>query len=89
MKEDHKRAKIFAETIYNCSKLEIDLDSVESNIVIFDAKEGTAIEAIELFENQGIRMVPFGPKTIRATFHFQISEAQFSRLIETTTSLFS
>ncbi len=87
--EDHRRAKLFAQTINSCSQLSIDLDSVESNIVIFDVKEGTAEEVLSAFEGEGIRMVPFGPKTIRATFHFQISDNQFTRLLELTLQLFN
>lgn len=86
---DHQRARKFAEVVDNCSKLSIDLDTVESNIVIFDIKEGSAIEAITLLAEEGVQMVPFGPKTIRATFHFQITESQFERLNDITLQLFS
>lgn len=88
LEEDHKRAKRFAETVNECSKLDIDINSVESNIVIFDVKEDNANETIAQLEAEGIRMVPFGPKTIRATFHFQITDVQFNRLLETTVTLF-
>ena len=86
--EDHKRAKLFANVVNNCSRLSINLDAVETNIVIFDVNEGSAKEALAELEAQSIRMVQFGPKTIRATFHFQITDAQFARLLETTRELF-
>ncbi len=88
MEEDHKRAQLFAKTVSESSELDIDLQSVESNIVIFDVNDGDAKEALALLEKEGIRMVQFGPKTIRATFHFQITETQFKRLLEAVKHLF-
>lgn len=87
--EDHRRAALFADVVSKCTQLEIDKDSVESNIVIFDVKEGDAEQALEKLEQAGIRMVQFGPKTIRATFHFQISENEFTQLLETLVELFN
>ncbi len=87
--EDHRRAKLFADLVSKCSQLSINLNAVETNIVIFDVKEGNAIDALERLESEGIRMVQFGPKTIRATFHFQITDTQFTRLLETTKELFN
>ncbi|MCR9133908.1 MAG: aminotransferase class I/II-fold pyridoxal phosphate-dependent enzyme [bacterium] len=87
--EDHRRAALFADVVSKCTQLEIDKDSVESNIVIFDVKEGDAEQALEKLEQAGIRMVQFGPKTIRATFHFQISENEFTQLLETMVELFN
>jgi threonine aldolase len=87
--EDHRRAALFADVVSKCSQLEIDKDSVETNIVIFDVKGGEAEQALEKLELAGIRMVQFGPKTIRATFHFQISENEFTQLLETMVELFS
>jgi len=74
LEEDHKRARKLAETIDSCSGLSIDLDSVETNILIFDVLERSAEEAVALLEEQGVRVVPFGPKTLRATFHLQITD---------------
>lgn len=88
LEEDHRRAKEFAQTVGACSQLSIDINSVETNIVIFDVKEMDASVAIEKLEEEGIRMVQFGPQTIRATFHYQISDEQFIRVKENVTSLF-
>lgn len=74
LEEDHRRARELAETIDNCEMLSIDLDSVETNILIFDVLDGSAESAVEKLEKEGIRLVPFGPRTLRATFHFQITD---------------
>lgn len=85
---DHKQAKKVAETIASCSGLSIDLDSVETNILLFDVNEGSAGQALELLEKSGIRMVQFGPQTIRATFHFQIDEDAVNRVCNRLKELF-
>ncbi len=87
--EDHRRAALFADVVSKCTQLEIDKVSVETNIVIFDVKIGDAEQALEKMERAGIRMVQFGPKTIRATFHFQISDNGFALLLESMTELFN
>ena len=72
----------------NCSKLAINLEVIESNIVMFDVNSGNADQAVELLEREGIFMVPFGPKTIRATFHFQITDDYQKEIVSITKSLF-
>ena len=86
---DHEHAKIFAQTIAETSALQIDLDSVQTNIVLFDTGDRTALEVLEIFGQHGIKMVPFGPSTVRATFHFQIEEADVHRLLEVTRHCFN
>lgn len=80
LKDDHRRARELAEVISECSELSIDLDSVETNILIFDVKNISAKQAIEKLDEHGIRVVPFGPQTLRATFHFQITDKDLSKV---------
>lgn len=86
---DHEHAKIFAQTIAETSALQIDLDSVQTNIVLFHTGDRTALEVLEIFGQHGIKMVPFGPSTVRATFHFQIEAADVHRLLEVTRHCFN
>lgn len=74
LEEDHRRARELASTIENCSGLSIDVDSVETNILIFDVTEMSANTAVQRLEEKGIQLVPFGPQTLRATFHFEITD---------------
>ena len=74
LEDDHRRARKLAETIDKCDKLSIDLESVETNILIFDVSDGSAEEAVTQLEEEGVRVVPFGPRTLRATFHLQITD---------------
>lgn len=78
LKEDHIKAKKFAEAVSKSPRFEIDLSSVESNIVLFNVKNETVDEVLKGLSDKGIGMVDFGPNTIRATFHFQISDDDLS-----------
>ncbi|MEL7835004.1 GntG family PLP-dependent aldolase [Fodinibius sp. Rm-B-1B1-1] len=80
LKEDHRRARELAETVSQCSQLSIDLESVETNILIFDVNGMPAEQAVELLAEEGIKVVPFGPQTLRATFHFQIDDEDLQRV---------
>ncbi|WP_421775094.1 threonine aldolase family protein [Gracilimonas sp.] len=80
LKEDHRRAREVGETISRCSKLAIDMDNLQTNILIFDVLEGDAVSAIEKLKEEGIVMIPFGPKTIRATFYFEIGDEEVEKV---------
>ncbi len=88
LKKDHERAKKLAEAVDDCTNLSIDLSSVETNIVIFDVEKESAVEALAKLEEKGVRMVPFGPNTIRATFHFQIGDAELQKVVDSVKELF-
>ena len=80
--EDHRRAKTFAKAISNRPEFSIDISTVDTNIVLFDVKEGTATDALKTFSEKGVEMVPFGPKTIRATFHFQVNDEDLEQVLD-------
>lgn len=87
LEKDHQRALQFAETVGRSSHFRIDKETVESNIVLFDGVDKTAVEWVAIFAENGIGVVPFGNQTIRATFHFQVSDEEFNKLIETVEQL--
>jgi threonine aldolase len=89
MKEDHRRAREVAEVIASCSKLSVDMDSLQTNILIFDVLEEDAVSALEKLEEHGIIMIPFGPKTIRATFYFEIDDEDVEKIKNTLRKLFN
>ncbi len=79
---DHRRAKQLAEVLAELPSYSIDAQSVESNIVLFDAVDRDVPDILELLKDEGIGMVPFGPKTIRATFHFEVNDTDLQQTIE-------
>jgi len=74
LKEDHDRARRLAEAINSSESLRIDMDTVETNILIFETLKTPAKHAVELLKEQGILMAPFGENTIRATLHLDIDD---------------
>ena len=82
LEKDHMRAAELAKAIAANPDFEIDMDSVETNILLFDLKSGTTAEFLNYLSSAGIEMVPFGPKTIRAAFHFQVGDAELERVVE-------
>ena len=82
MKEDHRRAREFAAAIHASEAFDIDPSTVETNIVLFDCKQGTASDAVQAFAAKNIGFSVFGHQRIRATFHFQITDDDLARLIE-------
>ncbi len=80
--EDHRRAKKLAEAIAASDFFEIQPEHVETNIVLFRVVRGTVANALEWFASQNIAMIPFGGDTIRATFHFQISEDDLDQSLQ-------
>lgn len=89
LKEDHRRAKELADTISGCGKLQIDPETVETNIIIFEVKNGEVDLALRQLEERNIQMVPFGSKTIRATFHFEVGDQELQITKETIADLFN
>lgn len=87
--EDHRRAKDIAYTISNCSKLNIDPEAVETNIVIFEVKNGDVSSAVQNLKEKDVLMVPFGSQTIRATFHFEVGDQELEKTKDAIADLFS
>mgnify|MGYP003634451392 FL=1 len=87
--EDHRRAKELALVINECEQLTIDLESIETNILIFEVLTERAVDAVEKLGKHGVRMVPFGPNTVRATFHFEIGDEQLEMVKAVIKQLYS
>lgn len=82
--EDHAHAKILAEGIAEIKGIEIDLDTVETNIVIFDIK-GTGLDEeqfLAALKEEGVIATDFGPHLIRFVTHMMLSEADVRAAIE-------
>jgi len=80
---DHILARRLAEKLAECPCFSIDMSRVQSNIIMFNTEDGRSAENIlEEMKHIGILMVAFGPVTIRATLHRDVSEAQIDQAIE-------
>src|SRR5579863_1098989 len=67
LEEDHANARLLAEALSNLECIDIDLDSVETNIVIFKLKgDLSAAELVGRLKARGILMSTVGANAIRA-----------------------
>jgi threonine aldolase len=79
--EDHVRAKRLAEAISKIPALDIDLATVQTNIVVFDiSRTGMdAGQAMEKCAAQGLWLVSFGPTRLRAVTHLDVGDDGIER----------
>lgn len=74
--EDHANAKLLAETLSNIEGVAIDLDAVETNIVIFKLTgEVGGAELVTRLKARGIFSSTLGPNTIRLVTHHDVDRA--------------
>ncbi|MEL7496642.1 MAG: GntG family PLP-dependent aldolase [Planctomycetota bacterium] len=75
LQEDHDNAKRFGEVVAQADGLELDLSTVETNIVVFRVQPevATAAEFCQRAHAAGVWMFPFSHDTVRAVTHLHIS----------------
>ncbi len=81
LKEDHKNAKHFAMEIAKLPYVVIDMESVQTNIVIFNTTKDAG-KIREVLEGKGILLTNDGKDKMRAVFHMDVSAEQTEQAIE-------
>ena len=81
LRTDHQRAARFAEAVASREALRL-VTEPETNIVLVDVLDRSAPEAVEALEARGVRLVPFGPATLRATFHRDLTDADVDAAVD-------
>lgn len=72
--EDHANARLLAEAVAQSPAVEIDLEAVETNIVIFSLKgEGSAPAFVAALKTGGVLASAIGPHAVRFVTHFDVS----------------
>ncbi len=74
--EDHRRARILAEGINEIPGLEVKLETVQTNIVVFRLKrpDMTPTQLAERLAERGVLLFAIGNDTLRAVTHYEISD---------------
>ncbi len=80
--EDHAHAKKLAQVIAEIPGLEIDPETVETNIVIFKVLTMSAAELTEKLRQEGVLISPRDAKNARAVTHLDVSSEQIDQAIE-------
>ena len=78
--DDHARARRLAEAVDALPALRL-VRAPETNIVLFDTLGQPAAEAVAALEAEGVRVVAFGPQTVRATLHGDVGDAGVERAV--------
>lgn len=72
---DHRRARIFATRLSTVPRVRIDLDRVQSNVVVFSPEGIDDATFVAACSARGLRIAPISAGRIRAVFYHQISDA--------------
>ena len=78
--EDHANARLLADAIVACARADIDLPSVQTNIVFFTLKDrGDAPALVAALKSEGILCSAIGPHAVRLVTHSDVSREQCGR----------
>ncbi len=76
--EDHANARLIAEAIAPSAAVELDLTTVQTNIVVFHLKPGApdAAAIVAAARARGVLVLAFAKRTLRAVTHLDVTRAQ-------------
>jgi threonine aldolase len=79
--EDHQNARGLAESLATCTAIDLDLATVQTNIVVFHLRPDApdAATVVEQAQARGVLILAFGPRTIRLVTHLDVSAEQCQR----------
>ena len=80
--EDHANARLLAEGLSQVEGVEVNLDSVQTNIIVFQTPGTSAVALSEALEKQGVGMLDFGPEALRAVANLMVSSEQIQQVPE-------
>jgi len=87
--DDHANARRIAERLSQSTAISIDLDTVQTNIVIFHLSPSApdAATIIDGAAARGILAFSFGPRTVRLVTHMDVSREQCTAAADTLAAL--
>jgi threonine aldolase len=79
--DDHANARRIAQVLATNPRVELDLATVQTNIVVFRLRDGApdAATVAERARERGVLAFVFGARTLRAVTHLDVSAAQCER----------
>jgi threonine aldolase len=73
--EDHANARMLAEALAQIPEVEIDVDAVQTNIVIFSLRTALAADLTASLKSRGVLMSAVGPRSVRLVTHYDADQA--------------
>jgi threonine aldolase len=75
--DDHANARLLADELLRGDDIEIDLGTVQTNIVVFELVERRGVPDASTFvercRERGVLLNAFGPRTVRAVTHLDVA----------------
>jgi threonine aldolase len=82
LQEDHDNARVLACGLAELPGIEIDPETVQTNIVLFGLTEQDAIAFFAALGKAGVLCLPHGPREIRMVTHYGISRDDIEEALE-------
>jgi len=82
LREDHMRARRFAEALLDMPNFSVNLEAVQSNIVYIGVGQGQSKGVIEELAKHNIDILDTDDSTIRAVFHLHITDEDLKNAID-------
>jgi len=89
LKEDHRRAKYLAESINGIPNLEINMDAVHTNILLFKPLTMNITEALSKCKEVGLLFTPGTVDSLRAITHLDINDSDVEKAGDILVGIFS
>jgi threonine aldolase len=88
LKEDHEKARYLAEVINESKSFEIDMTSVQTNILLFKPLKHSVEQVLELCKNKGLLLSVGKVDLVRAITHLDVSMEDVKRACEIIDTIF-
>ena len=83
LKDDHKNAKRLAKGLSEIRGIDVQLDKIQTNILMFTVSEDISVNALrEQLNKRGIQFGNAGGNRFRAVTHWMITEADIDEILE-------
>jgi threonine aldolase len=84
LSEDHENAKVLCMGLSEIKGLRVDPERVFTNIVYIDITRSglTESELAGRLETEGVRLIPVGPKRLRAVTHYHITREDVNETLK-------
>ncbi len=88
LKEDHRRAKYLAERINEITNLEINMEAVHTNILLFKPLTMNVSEALSKCKEAGLLLTPGTIDSLRAITHLDVDDNDVEKAADILKELF-
>jgi len=88
--EDHRRARLLAEQVNQLPGFVVNLQTVQTNIVIIDTSlnAANAIQITSDLAEKGVKVIPFSPTRFRMVTNMHITDEQIEQVIDVMKNLY-